>query len=81
MLREVNALRTVTQNPVHPYVAILGGAKVSDKIGLVRNLLSKVDTILVGGAMAYTFLAACGEEVGNSLVESERFELARELLA
>jgi phosphoglycerate kinase len=81
MLREVNALRTVTQNPVHPYVAILGGAKVSDKIGLVRNLLSKVDTILVGGAMAYTFLAACGEEVGNSLVESERFDLARELLA
>jgi phosphoglycerate kinase len=81
MLREVNALRTVTENPAHPYIAILGGAKVSDKIGLVRNLMCKVNTILVGGAMAYTFLAACGEEVGNSLVESDRFELARELLA
>ena len=81
MLREVNGLRKVTQNPAHPYIAILGGAKVSDKIGLVRNLLSKVDTILIGGAMAYTFLAARGEEVGNSLVESDRLELARELLA
>ena len=81
MLREVNALRTVTESPEHPYVAILGGAKVSDKIGLVRNLLSKVDAILIGGAMAYTFLVACGREVGDSLVESDRLALAKELLA
>jgi phosphoglycerate kinase len=81
MLREVNALRTVTENPAHPYIAILGGAKVSDKIRLIRNLFSKADVILIGGAMACTFLAACGEEVANSLVESDRFELARELLA
>jgi phosphoglycerate kinase len=64
MLREINALHRVTQNPARPYVAILGGAKVSDKIGLVRTLLSKVDTILVGAAMSYTFLAASGKEVG-----------------
>lgn len=81
MLREVNALRNVTRDPAHPYVAILGGAKVSDKIGLVRNLLTKVETILIGGAMAYTFLAGNGEGVGNSLVENDKLDLARKLLA
>jgi phosphoglycerate kinase len=81
MLREVHALRAVTEKPAHPYVAILGGVKVSDKINVVRAFLTKADTILVGGAMAYTFLAAGGEDVGSSLVESDKLDLAKELLA
>ncbi len=81
MMRELDALRAVTENPRRPAVAILGGAKVSDKIGLIRNLLTKVDAILIGGAMAYTFLKAQGVAVGRSLVEDDKLELARELLA
>ncbi|MGH7880370.1 MAG: phosphoglycerate kinase, partial [Candidatus Binataceae bacterium] len=69
MIRELEALRAVTENPAHPYVAILGGAKVSDKIAVVRNLLTKVDALLIGGAMAYTFLRASGIGVGRSRVE------------
>src|SRR5579885_1796103 len=72
MLRELEALRAVTENPAHPYVAILGGAKVTDKIGVIRNLMSKVDAILIGGAMAYTFLKARGLPVGLSKVEEEK---------
>src|SRR3984957_2912968 len=81
MIRELEALRAVTENPAHPYVAILGGAKVSDKIGVIRNLLKLTNAIMIGGAMAYTFLKARGAPVGKSRVEEDKLDLARELLA
>ena len=81
MLREIEALRAVTENATHPYVLIVGGAKVSDKIGLLRNMLPKVDAILIGGAMAYTFLHARGEAIGRSRCEPEKAGIARELAA
>src|SRR5271154_6690521 len=81
MMRELDALRAVTENPQRPSVAIMGGAKVSDKIGLIKNLLNKVDSILIGGAMAYTFLKAQGIAIGKSRVEEDKVDLAKELLA
>jgi phosphoglycerate kinase len=80
MMREVEALSALTKNPEHPYVAILGGAKVSDKIGVIRHLITKVDAFLIGGAMAYTFLRALGEPTGRSRVEEDKIDLAADLL-
>ena len=78
--KEINYLTKATQNPERPFVAILGGAKVSDKIKVIDNLLAKCDTMLIGGAMAYTFLKAQGLPTGKSLVEEDKVELAKSLL-
>jgi 3-phosphoglycerate kinase len=80
MERELEYLSRATQSPKKPYVAILGGAKVSDKIGVIENLMAKVDAFLIGGAMAFTFLAALGKKTGDSLVEPERLDVARKLI-
>jgi phosphoglycerate kinase len=80
MQKELEYLGQAMQDPEKPFVAILGGAKVSDKIGVIQNLLSKVDALIIGGAMAYTFLKAKGEPVGKSLVEEDKLELARQIL-
>jgi phosphoglycerate kinase len=79
--RELEVLGTLLESPQRPFVVVLGGAKVSDKIGVIRNLLGVADTILVGGAMAFTFAKAAGGEVGDSLVEDDKLELASELVA
>ncbi|NLJ78000.1 MAG: phosphoglycerate kinase [Tissierellia bacterium] len=78
--KEINVMGKALENPERPFVAILGGAKVSDKIGVIENLLDKVDTILIGGGMAYTFLRAQGHEVGTSILEEDKLDLARGLL-
>src|SRR3954469_19772718 len=79
--KELKFLGEAVSNPKRPFVAILGGAKVSDKIEVIKQLLGKADTVLIGGAMAYTFFLAQGKEVGKSLVERDKVELAKELLA
>jgi phosphoglycerate kinase len=79
--KEIQYLGKALQDPAHPFVAILGGAKVSDKIEVIRNLLQKVDALLIGGAMAYTFLKAQGVNVGKSLVEDDKLGLAKQLMA
>ncbi len=78
--QELAVMGKALDNPKRPFVAILGGAKVSDKIGVIRNLLEKADTIIIGGGMAYTFLKAQGCEVGTSLLEEDKLDLARELM-
>ena len=80
MQKELEYLGKATSNPEKPFVAIIGGAKVSDKIEVLRNLMGKVDALLIGGAMAYTFLKAQGKQVGRSLVEEDKIDLAKELL-
>jgi 3-phosphoglycerate kinase len=79
--KELKFLGDAVANPKRPFVAILGGAKVSDKINVIEQLLGKADTLLIGGAMAYTFFLAQGKEVGKSLVERDKVDLARQLLA
>jgi phosphoglycerate kinase len=81
MDKELEYLNKVTKNPARPCVAILGGAKVSDKIEVIQNLMKVVDKLLIGGAMAYTFLRARGETTGKSLVEEDKIDLAKQLLA
>ncbi|KXZ40258.1 phosphoglycerate kinase [Alkalithermobacter thermoalcaliphilus JW-YL-7 = DSM 7308] len=78
--KELKFLGEAVENPQRPFVAILGGAKVSDKINVINNLLEKVDTLIIGGGMAYTFLKSQGFEVGNSLVEEDRLDYAREMI-
>jgi len=80
MRKELDALGAVRDHPKHPFVLILGGAKVSDKIGVIENMLGHVDSILVGGGMAFTFLKAQGKEIGKSLCEAEKLDFSREML-
>jgi len=80
MMKEIEYLSKVLESPQKPYVAILGGAKVSDKIKVIENLLEKVDKILIGGAMAYTFLKAQGYSIGNSRVEEDKIDFAKQML-
>ena len=80
MEKELKYLGKTLEHPEEPFVAILGGAKVSDKIGVIQNLMKKVDSLIIGGGMAYTFLKAQGQEIGKSLLEVDKVELARELL-
>ena len=77
---ELNALQRIVSDPSHPFVAIVGGAKVSDKIGMITKLLETVDHLLIGGAMTYTFMKAQGLEIGKSLIEDDRVEMAAQLL-
>ncbi|MDO5601358.1 MAG: phosphoglycerate kinase [Oscillospiraceae bacterium] len=80
MGKEIAFLGNAVNNPVRPFVAILGGAKVADKLSVIDNLLNKVDTLIIGGGMAYTFLKAQGNEVGTSLVDNEKLDYCKEML-
>ena len=79
--KEIDVMGKALADPARPFVAILGGAKVSDKIGVINNLLEKVDTLIIGGGMAYTFFKAMGNSVGTSLCEEDKLDLAREMMA
>ena len=81
MKKEIDVLSSLMREPNRPFVAVLGGAKVSDKIGVIENLLNKVDTIIVAGGMAYTFLNALGYSVGNSILEVDKINLAKDIMA
>ena len=80
MQKEIEFLGNAVENPVRPFVAILGGAKVADKLNVISNLLEKCDTLIIGGGMAYTFLAAKGYEVGTSLVDNEKLDYCKEMM-
>ncbi len=80
MEKEIKFIGGAVSNPAHPFVAILGGAKVSDKIGVIDNLLDKADKVIIGGGMTYTFYAAKGMKIGNSLVETDKIDLAKEIM-
>ncbi|KRK48091.1 phosphoglycerate kinase [Secundilactobacillus kimchicus] len=80
MEKEIKFIGGAVSNPAHPFVAILGGAKVSDKIGVIDNLLDKADKVIIGGGMTYTFYAAKGMKIGNSLVEEDKIDLAKEIM-
>ncbi len=79
--KEIGIMGKALENPERPFVAILGGAKVSDKLNVINNLLTKVDTLIIGGGMAYTFLAAKGYGVGNSLLDAEKIDYCKEMMA
>ena len=79
--KEVSIMGKALANPERPFVAILGGAKVSDKLNVINNLLEKVDTLIIGGGMAFTFLAAKGYDIGKSLVDSEKIDYCKEMMA
>ncbi len=79
--KEIGVMGKALADPARPFVAILGGAKVSDKIGVINNLIEKVDTLIIGGGMAYTFFKALGNDVGTSLCEDDKVELAKEMMA
>ena len=81
MEKELRYLGAALGNPERPFVAVLGGAKVSDKIEVIDNLIPRVDRLLIGGAMAYTFFKAMGKPVGTSLVEDDKLDSAREIMA
>ena len=81
MQKEIQFLGNAVENPVRPFVAILGGAKVADKLNVISNLLEKCDTLIIGGGMAYTFLTAQGYEIGKSLVDDEKIEYCKEMMA
>ena len=81
MQKEIDFLGNAVENPVRPFVAILGGAKVADKLNVINNLLEKCDTLIIGGGMAYTFAKAQGYEIGNSLCDDEKIEYCKEMLA
>jgi phosphoglycerate kinase len=81
MEKELKYLGKALEHAEEPFVAILGGAKVSDKMGVIRNLMNKVNSLIIGGGMAYTFLTAQGQQMGKSLVETDKIELAKQLLA
>lgn len=78
--KEINSMLPIINNPKHPFTVILGGSKVSDKIGVIENLIDKADNIIIGGAMAYTFLKAMGINIGNSKVEEDKIDYCKELL-
>ncbi len=80
MQKEIDFLGNAVENPVRPFVAILGGAKVADKLNVISNLLEKCDTLIIGGGMAYTFLKAQGKEIGNSLVDDSKIDYCKEMI-